>query len=176
LPGFAASSNGTLGTLWFRRVVDPGLGLGARKLASGVLTVVRPAQDAKDTALGPFDLDLVAKHPELEWTAPDFPDGQPNFASPAETLLSQSRDVTFRHPVWGLEFAFKPARLIDVDIPSASGKMERKTVWYLLYRVRYTGDDLGARSCRFLGLGNRSRASPVASCSSPSASCLASLC
>jgi hypothetical protein len=104
--------------------------------------VVRPAQDAKDTALGPFDLDLVAKHPELEWAAPDFPDGQPNFASPAETLVSQSRDVTFRHPVWGLEFAFKPARLIDVDIPSATGKMERKTVWYLLYRVRYTGDDL----------------------------------
>ncbi|MFO0013423.1 MAG: hypothetical protein ACK553_11815 [Planctomycetota bacterium] len=121
---------------------DPGLGLGARKLASGVMTLVPSSQTPEDTSLGPFDLDFVAKHPELEWTAPDFPDNQPFFASPAETLLSQSRGVTLRHPVWGLEFAFKPARLIEVDIPNETGKMERKTVWYLIYRVRYAGEDL----------------------------------
>jgi len=119
-----------------------GLGLGTRKLASGVLTIVPPDQNAQDTALGPFDLEFVAQHPELTWAAPDFPENKPNFASPAETLSVQSRGVTFRHPVWGLEFSFKPARLIDVDIPTASGKMQRKTVWYLLYRVRYTGNDL----------------------------------
>ncbi len=121
---------------------DTGLGLGTRKLANGVMTVVSPDQNSVDTALGPFDLELVSKHPELAWAAPDFPENQPNFASPAETLLVQSRDVTFRHPVWGLEFAFKPVRMIEVDIPKPSGVMERKTVWYLLYRVRYTGDDL----------------------------------
>ena len=121
---------------------DSGLGLGARKLAGGVLTVVASDQDAEDTALGPYDLDLVAKNPQLAWTAPDFPENQPFFASPAETLLVQSRGVTFRHPVWGLEFAFKPARLIEVDIPTNTGKMQRKLVWYLLYRVRYTGNDL----------------------------------
>lgn len=106
------------------------------------MTLVPSSQTPEDTSLGPFDLDFVAKHPELEWTAPDFPDNQPFFASPAETLLSQSRGVTLRHPVWGLEFAFKPARLIEVDIPNETGKMERKTVWYLIYRVRYAGDDL----------------------------------
>ncbi len=121
---------------------DSGLGLGVRKLAPGVMTVVSADQNSEDTSLGPFDLEFVAKHPELEWTAPDFPDNQPYFASPTETLLAQSRAVTYRHPVWGLEFAFKPARMIDVDIPNESGKMERKTVWYLIYRVRYTGDDL----------------------------------
>jgi len=121
---------------------DPGLGLSARKLAAGVLTIVAPDQDAEDTALGPFDLDFVAKHPELAWAPPDFPDSQPNFASPAETLLVQSRGVTFRHPVWGVEFAFKPARLIEVDVPTAAGVMQRKTVWYIVYRVRYTGGDL----------------------------------
>ncbi|MCE2754217.1 MAG: hypothetical protein LW720_20355, partial [Pirellula sp.] len=92
---------------------DNGLGLGGRKLADGVLTVIPPDQNAEDTALGPFDLEFVAKHPELNWTGPDFPNNQPNFASPAETLLYQSKNVTFRHPVWGLEFAFKPMRLID---------------------------------------------------------------
>lgn len=121
---------------------DNGLGLAGRKLADGVLTVIPPDQNAEDTALGPFDLDFVAKHPELNWSAPDFPNNQPNFASPAETLLAQSKNVTFRHPVWGLEFAFKPMRLIEVDIPNAAGVMERKTVWYLVYRVRYTGNDL----------------------------------
>ncbi len=121
---------------------DSGLGLGVRKLAPGVMTVVSPDQNAEDTSLGPVDLDFVAKHPELEWTAPDFPDSQPFFASPAETLLAQSRGVTLRHSVWGLEFSFKPARLIGVDIPNESGKMERKTVWYLIYRVRYAGGDL----------------------------------
>ena len=121
---------------------DPGLGLSARKLAAGVMTIVAPDQDAEDTALGPFDLDFVAKHPELAWAPPDFPDSEPNFASPAETLLVQSRGVTFRHPVWGVEFAFKPARLIEVDVPTAAGVMQRKTVWYIVYRVRYTGGDL----------------------------------
>ncbi|MCU0707855.1 MAG: hypothetical protein MUF23_06155 [Pirellula sp.] len=121
---------------------DTGLGLTARKLAPGVMTIVTPDQNSEDTALGPFDLDFVAKHPELEWNAPDFPDNQPFFASPAETLLAQSRGVTFRHPIWGLEFAFKPVRVIEVDLPTDSGKMERKTVWYLLYRVRYAGEDL----------------------------------
>lgn len=121
---------------------DTGLGLASRKLADGVLTVVPPDQNAADTALGPFDLDFVAQHPELAWTAPDFPNNQPNFASPAETLIAKSKNITFRHPVWGLEFSFKPVRIIDVDIPSATGVMEKKTVWYLVYRVRYAGNDL----------------------------------
>lgn len=115
---------------------------GERQLADGVITVVPTDQNAGDTALGPFDLDLVAKHPELAWTAPDFPDNKPFYASGTETLLQLSRDITFRHDVWGLEFAFKPARLIEVDIPQESGKMKRKVVWYLIYRVRYTGNDL----------------------------------
>jgi hypothetical protein len=116
-----------------------------RKLADGVLTVVSPDQNSEDTALGPFDLDFVAKHPELEWTAPDFPDNKPHFASAAETLLARSRDVTFRHDVWALEFSFKPARLIEVDMPTETGQMERRVVWYLLYKVRYTGQDLAPR-------------------------------
>jgi len=109
------------------------------------LTVVSPDQNAEDTAIGPFDLDFVAKHPELEWTAPDFPENKPYFASPSQTLLALSRNVTLRHEVWGLEFSFKPARLIEVDIPVASGGTQKKVVWYLLYKVRYTGQDLAPK-------------------------------
>ena len=113
-----------------------------RKLAEGVLTVVPPDQNAEDTALGPYDLDFLRNHPELEWAAPDFPENKPFFASPSETLVSLSKDVTFRHEVWGLEFSFKPARLIEVDLPTPAGEMERKVVWYLVYKVRYVGSDL----------------------------------
>lgn len=120
-------------------------GLAPRKLASGVMTVVSPDQDSEDTALGPFDLDFVANHPELEWTAPNFPENKPHFASPSETLLALSRDVIFRHNVWGLEFSFKPARLIEVDVPTESGKLQRKVIWYIVYKVRYTGEDLSPR-------------------------------
>jgi len=116
--------------------------LPARELAEGVLTVIPPSQNADDTAIGPLSLDYVAKHPELEWSGPGFPKSEPNFASRSETLLEMGRDVTLRHPIWGLEFAFKPLRTIDADVPLASGKMQRKLVWYLIYRVRYIGGDL----------------------------------
>lgn len=113
-----------------------------RKLAEGVLTVVPPDQNSEDTSLGPYDLDFVKDHPELEWTPPDFPDNKPFYASSAETLLARSRDITFRHEVWALEFAFKPARLIEVDFPTETGGVTRKVVWYLVYRIRYSGQDL----------------------------------
>ena len=119
--------------------------LAPRKLASGVMTVVSPDQNSEDTSLGPFDLDFVAKHPELVWAAPDFPENKPHFASPSETLLALSRGVTFRHAVWALEFSFKPVRLIEVDIPQIGGKLERKVVWYLVYKVRYIGEDLSPK-------------------------------
>jgi hypothetical protein len=53
-----------------------------------------------------------------------------------------SRSVIFRRTVWALEFAFKPMRMIEVDVPQSSGRMQRKRVWYLLYRVRNNGYDL----------------------------------
>lgn len=115
-----------------------------RRLADGVLTVVPPALDANDTFSGTFDLDFVAKHPDLAWTPPNFPEGKPHFASNAETLLELSRNVTFRHYVWYLEFSFKPVRLIQVDVRNANGDMEKKTCWYMVYSVRYPGQDLQA--------------------------------
>jgi hypothetical protein len=116
--------------------------LPSRDLAPGVLTVVAPDQNAEDTAIGPLDLDFVRKHPELAWSAPDFEGGSPNFASPSETLIEMGRNVTLRHPIWALEFSFKPMRTIEVTIPQKSGVIQKKLVWYLIYRLRYVGGDL----------------------------------
>jgi hypothetical protein len=117
-------------------------GLPARDLAPGVLTIIDPDQNAEDTAIGPIDLEFVKKHPELAWSQPEFEKGGPNFASPSETLLEMGKNVTLRHPVWGLEFSFKPVRTIEVDVPSKTGQLQRKLVWYLVYQVRYIGKDL----------------------------------
>jgi hypothetical protein len=78
--------------------VDRAGGFGPRKLAEGVLTVIPPDPQPEETSLGPLDLEFVAKHPELEWKAPDFENGQPNFSSSSETLLAQGRGVTLRLP------------------------------------------------------------------------------
>jgi hypothetical protein len=117
-------------------------GLPPRDLAPGVLTTIDPDQNAEDTAIGPTDLDFVAKHPELAWSSPEFEKGGPNFASSSETLLEMGKNVTLRHPVWGIEFSFKPVRTIEVDLPSKSGTLQRKLVWYLVYKLRYIGKDL----------------------------------
>ncbi len=110
----------------------------ARRLAEGVLTTIAPNPQPEETSLGPIDLDLVKNHPELAWSAPDFPDNAPFFSSKAETLLEKSRGVVLRHPVFALEFSFKPMRMIQVDSLEGTNKI----VWYLIYRVRYLGNDL----------------------------------
>ncbi len=92
--------------------------------------------------IGPQDLDFVSAHPELEWAPPTFPEGKPNTFPKSETLLEMGREVTLRHPVWSLEFSFKPVRLINARIPTPQGNVEDQLVWYMVYRVRYTGGDL----------------------------------
>jgi hypothetical protein len=41
-----------------------------------------------------------------------------------------------------LEFVFKPLRILEVDVPQASGRMQRKKIWYLVYQIRNTGAGL----------------------------------
>lgn len=115
-------------------------GLGPRKLAKGVLTVVPATFDAQDTALGPYDLELLTRFPEIAWGEPNFPEGKPNFASSEETLYQLSRGVTFRPKrVWSLDFAFKPVRSIAVEIPDAKGELQKRIAYYMVYSVRNPG-------------------------------------
>lgn len=95
------------------------------KLAPDALEIIPSSPEPGETALGPVDLPLVAKYPELAW--------KPNYAPVSETLIGKSKEVIFRNDVYGLEFAFKPVRMIQVN---------DKIVWYLLYRVRNVGGDL----------------------------------
>ena len=108
---------------------------GRRKLAPGVLTVIPIAPEEQESFTGPRPLvDLLTESPPLDWT--------PNYAPKDRTLLPQTRQMILRHDVWTLEFAFKPLRMIEVDVPQATGKMQRKRLWYMVYRVKNNGGHL----------------------------------
>jgi hypothetical protein len=72
--------------------------------------------------------------PELDW--------QPHFQPKSRTAFDRAQYVILRRPIWNLEFAFKPMRTIEVDVPQPSGRMQKKIIWYMVYRVRYLGNDL----------------------------------
>jgi hypothetical protein len=55
-------------------------------------------------------------------------------------VFERSKTVTLRRTVWTLEFSFKPLRMIYVDIPQSTGRMQRQLVYYLVYRVRNLGN------------------------------------
>jgi hypothetical protein len=106
-----------------------------RPLAPGVLTVISTSREAGETFSGPRPIvEITSGIPGLAW--------EPNYESKSATVLERAKNVTFRRSVWNLEFAFKPLRMVEIDIPQASGKMQRKLIWYMVYRVKNVGYDL----------------------------------
>ena len=108
-----------------------------RKLAADAINVIPPGGELGDTYIGPVDLPLVSNSADLEWT--------PNFAPPSETLANLVKNQIFRSEIWSMEFGFKPARMIAVDLPDGQGQTKTKVVWYMLYYVRYNGGDLASQ-------------------------------
>ena len=104
---------------------------GFRRLAPGVLTVIPPFTDAADTAPRHDLLDVTVGHRDLAW--------QPRQAAVGTTFVALGADLEFPRDIWCLEFAFKPPRTIEVDIPAEGLKMRRKRIWYVVYRVRNVG-------------------------------------
>jgi hypothetical protein len=104
-----------------------------RQFAPGVLTIIAPAPEARDMFTGP--LPLVEVPIAMEGIA-----YEPKLSSKSSTVLERSKTVTLRRAVWNLEFSFKPLRMIYVDIPQGTGRMQRQLVYYLVYRVRNLGN------------------------------------
>ena len=104
---------------------------GFRALAPGVLTVI-PADASLDDAIqrGPL-VEVTKGQQSLAWV--------PKRAAPNTTFVELARRLEYPRDIWCLEFAFKPPRQIDVDIPAGDDRMRRATVWYLVYRVKNVG-------------------------------------
>jgi len=104
-----------------------------RHLAPGVLTTIAPNLNPEDT---------VSTHDIMEIRADSGVEWKPEYIPSSDTLFGMSDKAKFRREIYGLEFSFKPLRMIEVDVPIAGGKTERKLVWYLVYRIRNTGQTL----------------------------------
>ncbi|WP_230775663.1 hypothetical protein [Roseiconus lacunae] len=111
--------------------------------APGVVTVIPGAANPDETFDGPLALQrFIQSHPELEWDPTTFENGRPHFDPRSRTLIEMAKQVVLRREIYCLEFSFKPLRQIYVDVPLAGGQVQRKLVWYMVYRVRYRGNDL----------------------------------
>ena len=100
-----------------------------RRIAPGVLNVIKPDLDARDSFSIPFPL------PGLN--AADY---QPNYIAKKQTLLGQTRRVVLFRDVWNYEFAFLGLRQIEL----ADGKV----AWYMVYRIRNTGKTLSYKQVK----------------------------
>lgn len=109
---------------------------GVIEFAPGVLTTIPPQLDPADT---------VAFHDMVEIRAQEDLQRTPHLLSETRTLFEMAENMEVRRNVWCLEFSFKPLRMLAVDLPQPTGKMQRKLVWYLVYRVRNTGAGLAPK-------------------------------
>ena len=104
------------------------------KLGPGVLTVIDPVLEEAETVSRISFSQIRRDMAFAEWS--------PEFAADSRRLFNRAARAKLRRPVWGLEFTFKPFRLVHVDIPQLTGKAQRKAIWYMVYRIRYLGSEI----------------------------------
>jgi hypothetical protein len=110
----------------------------SRPLASGILTTIPPTPVAEETFSGPLPLvEIPANIAELEYA--------PNFEPKTATAFERAKNVILRRGIWNLELSFKPMRMVEVDVPQPSGRMQRKLIWYMVYQVKNPGGHLGVK-------------------------------
>lgn len=113
-----------------------------RVFAEGVLTTIPTDLRAEETFTGPEPILEILKGAQgLDWTPETLP--------ATRTLKAMAEQVIYRRNIWGLEFSFKPVRMIEVDIPQPTGKMQRKTLWYMVFQIRNNGNPLESTATTF---------------------------
>ncbi len=102
-----------------------------RRVAPGIERTIAPAIEKAEAVSWMQKLDELSKLA----AAAEVPElGKRAWAE------NRLQNVRLNRDVWGLEFTFKPVRFVTVDIPTTSGQVEQKLVWYLVYRVRNLSD------------------------------------
>ena len=126
-----------------------------RRLAEGVETTIPVDPQASETFSAIFP--RTPRHrevveilrggvPGLRWTPNYYPRSETleGYNPQSGRLEGIAANTVYRRQVWNLEFTFKPLRMMWIDIPQPSGKMAKKLVWYLVFRVKNRGDSLVA--------------------------------
>lgn len=96
---------------------SPPAGGSYRQLAPGVMKSVDPQVLQGETFSRHDVVELLAVDPSFDF----------------------AKDVTFHRDVWWLDFHYKPVRVMWIDVPQPSGKMQRKLIWYMVYSVTHPG-------------------------------------
>ena len=96
------------------------------KLGPGVLTVIDPVLEEAETV---SRISFSQIRQEMA-----FPDWSPEYAASTRRLFDRAAKSKLRRPVWGLEFTFKPFRLVHVDIPQP----KKSVLSFLPLLFRYT--------------------------------------
>ena len=102
-----------------------------KRLAPGVLKIIHPMIDARDSYSLPLPLDGLDSVPF-----------SPNYAPILDTLHGQSKQVIFFRDVWQYEFGFLGLRQARLQLRGRNGSFQYENVWYLVYRIRDTGKNI----------------------------------
>ncbi len=105
-----------------------------RVLAPGVITRIPVMPEKKETFTGPVELHEVTTIPGIAFS--------PNHHPLTSTAAMKAKDVVLRRSIWTLEIAFKPLRMVRVNVPQPNGLVEKKLVWYMVYKVTNRGGHL----------------------------------
>ncbi len=108
-----------------------------KPIAPGVLKVIQPRIDARDS----YSLPLPLEGLESEQYSP-------NYAPVLETLHGQTKHVIFYRDVWQYEFGFLGLRHARLNLRGADGNFRDETVWYMVYRIRDTGNNISYEEVR----------------------------
>ncbi len=103
----------------------------AQKLGAGVLNVIPPVLDIRDSYSIPLQLPGV--------DATQF-DG--NYVPNKKTLFGQTQSVVFFRDVWQYEFAFLGLRQVRLSVTQADGVEKPQNFWYMVYRIRNVGKNI----------------------------------
>ena len=123
------------------------------QFAPGVVTVIPGSINPEETFDGPLTLEpFLTSYPQIVFSeASGHPDSKPHFDPRTRTLVDRAKEVIYRRTVFCFEFSFKPLRHMYIDIPRPDGRMQRKLVWYMVYRVRYRGRDFRPAADKIAG-------------------------
>lgn len=102
-----------------------------KKLAPGVLKVIPTVMEARDSYSIPMNLPgLNASEREL------------SYSPQSSTLNVMGPRTTFFRDVWQYEYSFTGLRQTSVLMRYPDGTEKRKTIWYMVYRIRDLGKSL----------------------------------